>query len=517
MKTQIIQLEPYDDTISVRDKMGWSQTGRVILVWPGRTRLLDRRLDLVLLLRHSQSLGAQIALVTSDPEIRFQAKSLGIPIYRSVRKAQKARWRRPRRSPYQLQDQTTDWQERLTNIQDILANPMHRDRQELVLPQRLRIGLFALAVLAVLSIAAVLVPSAEITVSPAIKRQELTLSVRARDSLDKVNLSGELPVHWANTIVEGRDSLLTTGSTNIPTDYATGEVVFQNLTDQAILIPKDTIVTTADSTHRYKTLRSVRVSGGSGMEIEAPIQALEPGTASNLSTGRINAIEGNLGVMLTVDNTSPITSGSLSASPAPTESDRQQLKEQLIATLTENADREIASSLGANDYVLTETPELVSVISESYSPSENQPASELSLTLRLEFKAAYISSADQETFSEAILAANLPSGFFPIPGTMKTYLLTSPVFDEGSTTPWRIRLIQDIQSEPSVNQIINLSRGRSPQEASRAVMENLALAEPPQIRTTPSWWPVMPLIPIRIDVITVDTVQVSNSPQGIVE
>ncbi len=86
MKIQIIQIEPYDDTISVKDKMGWGQTGRVVLVWPTRGRLLDRRLDLVLILRHSQALSAQIALVTSDPEVRFQARSLDIPVYQSVRK-----------------------------------------------------------------------------------------------------------------------------------------------------------------------------------------------------------------------------------------------------------------------------------------------------------------------------------------------------------------------------------------------------------------------------------------------
>lgn len=493
--------------------MGWSQTGRVILVWPVRGRLLDRRLDLILLLRHSQSLGVQIALVTKDPEVRFQAKALGIPVYKSIRKAQKARWKRPSRSSSQILDQGTPWQDRVTNVQDILANPIHRDRADQVLSQPLRIGLFTLAVLAVLSIAAVLVPSAEITVAPALKQQELTLTVQGSDSLNSVNLSGELPVHWTNTIVEGRASLPTTGSINVPTDYATGEVVFQNLTDQAILVPKDTIVSTEDFVHRYKTQRSVRVPAGSGVEIVAPIQALEPGTSSNLSTGRIKAIEGEIGVSLIVDNTSPIAGGSLSQSPAPSDSDRKDLKKQLIVTLTENASLEIEGSLEPGDKILTSQPELVSVISESYSPSEDQPASELSLNLRLEFKAPYISSADQGLFANAILEANLPPGYSPIPGTMEIIQLTSPEFISGSTTSWRIRLIQDIQYEPPINQIIDLTRGRSPQNASQAIIENFPLTSPPQIKTTPSWWPLMPLVPIRINVITMSTLQASNSNQ----
>jgi hypothetical protein len=48
-------------------------------------------------------------------------------------------------------------------------------------------------------------------------------------------------------------------------------------------------------------------------------------------------------------------------------------------------------------------------------------------------------------------------------------------------------------------------------------MENSSLSTPPLIRTTPAWWPVLPFIPIRINVITIDTIQVSNSPPGIVE
>jgi hypothetical protein len=517
VKTQIIQLEPHDDTISVRDKMGWSQTGRVVLVWPARGRLLDRRLDLVLLLRHSQSLGAQIALVTNDREVRFQAKSLGIPVYRTIRKAQRARWRRPGRTAFQSQDQHTDWQDRLDRIQEILANPIHRDRGERQLSQPIRIGLFALAVLAVLSIAAVLVPSAEITIHPAVKQQELTLTVQASDSLDKVNLSGELPVRWKNTIVEGRDSLLTTGSINVPTDYAAGEVIFQNLTDKPVLVPKGTIVSSADFSRRYKTLSDARVPGGSGMQAEASIQALEPGPISNVSTDRIKAIEGDLGVLLTVNNASAVSGGSLSASPAPTEGDRQQLKEELIATLTDNAQQEIADSLDPRDYLLTETPELVSVISESYSPAEYQPASELSLILRLEFRAPYVSAKDQDTFASAVLEANLPPDYSPVPGTMEVIQLTSPEFKDGTTTNWRTQLIQDIQSEPSANQIINLSRGRSPQDASQMVMDNFALTGAPQIITTPSWWPVMPLIPIRIDVITISSVQAANTPILFVE
>jgi hypothetical protein len=92
MKTQILHLEPHDDSVSAREKMSWTQAERILLVWPSRGRLLNRRLDLVLLERQSKKMGAQLAFVTRDPDVRFHARQLSIPVYRTPTKAKKATW-----------------------------------------------------------------------------------------------------------------------------------------------------------------------------------------------------------------------------------------------------------------------------------------------------------------------------------------------------------------------------------------------------------------------------------------
>ena len=97
MKTYILHLESHDDIISARDKMGWGKSGRILLVWPEKGRLLNRRLDLLLLKRHSVNLGAQLAIVSRDPEVRYHAPRLGIPLFKNLRRAQSAAWRTPRR------------------------------------------------------------------------------------------------------------------------------------------------------------------------------------------------------------------------------------------------------------------------------------------------------------------------------------------------------------------------------------------------------------------------------------
>src|SRR5512137_1281491 len=96
MKTYVIQLESHDDPLSTRDKMAWSKAPRLLLVWPRRGRILDRKVDLVVLQRHAQLLGAQLGIVTGDYDVRANAADAGIPSFSSVVQAQKGSWRKPR-------------------------------------------------------------------------------------------------------------------------------------------------------------------------------------------------------------------------------------------------------------------------------------------------------------------------------------------------------------------------------------------------------------------------------------
>ena len=96
MKTHLIQLERYDDVTSVADKIAWSRANRVLLVWPRRGRVLERYLDLVLIQRACQEIGAQLACLVEDELILDHAQELGIPVFRSVKTAQRMLWRRSR-------------------------------------------------------------------------------------------------------------------------------------------------------------------------------------------------------------------------------------------------------------------------------------------------------------------------------------------------------------------------------------------------------------------------------------
>jgi len=77
MKTQIIKLDSHDDVISIRDKMSWAKTERILLIFPRRLSLLMRNIDLLLLRRHAAELGAQLGIVARSNELRRLAQGGG--------------------------------------------------------------------------------------------------------------------------------------------------------------------------------------------------------------------------------------------------------------------------------------------------------------------------------------------------------------------------------------------------------------------------------------------------------
>lgn len=515
MKTQIIQLEAHDDVISARDKMGWAKTSRILLVWPVRGRILRRRLDLELLQRHSNALGAQLALVTRDAEVRANARTVGIPLFKNERKAQQNYWRRPRHRKKVARkmegdkdhlfetdgDESGDSKEYPETTPERLERP---SKKPIPLPKAVRFGFFTLGVLAFLSIAAVLYPSAKIDLTPEIQTQTILISVQANEGVDRVNLSGLVPINELTVIVEGSRSLTPTGSSQTPLGTARGVVRFTNLTDRTISVPAGTILTTPGAAVRFATQREGQAQPGADAYLDMPVIALTPGNAGNLAADSLQIIQGELGASLTVTNPQPTRGGSDRPSLAATALDRSRLKNFLTPALTKTALSEINAVLTPGDLLLSHEPELVDTVSEEYDPPDDQPASILNLTLVQEYRVAIISGRDLGELASAVLAANLPEGYAPVPGSLKLEQLDKPLLGEDGAAAWRMRAEQQVRAQISPTYSANLSLGLSPAMAGERLKANLPLEFTPQINLNPAWWPRLPVLPFRIQVTTID-------------
>jgi hypothetical protein len=496
VKTQIIQLEHHDDPTSTRDKMGWSQTGRILLVWPKKGRILTRKIDLILLYRHAQKLGGQLALVTADSEVRFNANQIGLSIFTSVRQAQFARWKRPQKP--QTQQSIFDPEEissRKAKLDEF--NPPQKQSHEL--PLAARITLFSLAILAVLCIAVVILPSAEVKLEPKPQTQQISIPVLAKDGVEQVTVTGTVPIHWVNFTVEGEAHKITSSVTHIPQGFAKGTVIFTNLTDHQIVIPKGISVSNQNLELSYTTDQSSIIPAGPGQSVSTRITATEPGEKGNIGVGEIQNIEGTLGLDMTVTNPEAISGGSDVQSPASSAKDYADLQATLMQNLTDEANLVWASKLSPGDQALDDQPRFIRKIEEVFSPTDPQPASELFLNLMLAYKMPVVSEEDLTSLTRTILDASLPDGYRVIPNSESIEQLTSPVWIDETTARWQIKASRMLQPIPNESQIASLIAGLSPHRAMTKLVEQADLASTPIILRHPSWWPLLPFLPFRIE------------------
>jgi hypothetical protein len=239
---------------------------------------------------------------------------------------------------------------------------------------------------------------------------------------------------------------------------------------------------------------------GPGQTLELPIIALQPGRQGNLPAGKIQAIEGPLGVDLTVTNPDPTTGGSDLSSPVPTSLDQNRLHDRLEAALKQSALAELQAKLNPGDLLLEDRSNQIKVLETTYDPPGFVPASLLTLRLRLEYQAPIVRGSDLDALATSILDANLPSGYSPVPGTLEINHLTAPKWVNASTARWQLRARRQIRAQVPDEQASQLAVGLSPAQAGQRLADALPLSKPPHITLFPSWWPRMPFLPFRISV-----------------
>ena len=499
MKTQILRLDPHDDVTSTCDKMNWGQTGRVLLIWPEHGRLLRRRVDLVLLQRHSSSLGAQLALVTSDPIVRFNARQLAIPVFKSLRQAQSAHWRVERRLRKRPAPITQAPLPQNYDALEAMRQVAHPPAQAWLAQPAARIAFFTLGVLAVLALAAILLPGAQVSLTPQTKTQTLTLEVRASPDQDNINLSGIVPARALTAVVEGRDLIEASGVTRNPDRTASGKVVFTNLSDKPVSLPLGLVVRDlADPPVRFITIQSGELEAGPGITTTLSVRAMTPGEAGNLPASALTAIEGSLGLSLAATNPLPTQGGSDRRLPLPTSQDRQKLYEKLEAALRQSAQAEFEEQLSPGDLLFTQTLTITHVLEQSYTPAEGQPSGQLELSLRLEYQAYSASKGDIDNLATVLLDANRPEGYLPLPDSLVVKQVSPVVMERPNLPHWKFSAQRMLYVDIPPAQAINLILGSRPAEAAEQLRAAWPLSTAPVINLSPAWWPSLPILPFRI-------------------
>jgi len=495
MKTQVIQLDPHDDLTSVRDKMTWAKTDRILLVYPRRSRVLKRTLDLRLLQRHALFLGAQLAIVASSQDIRQSARELDIPLYKNASIAQRRTWQAP--SSLQLPVRRTS----PVDLRQMRAQTLPREGRWRGL-LGIRLAFFTLAVVAVLALLVLYFPSATVTLTPRTRMQSQVIAFSAGAQVTAVNPSGSLPAHLVSATLDGSKTAPVTGSIITPNTPAVGLARFRNLDIARLTIPSGTVIrTTTDPAIRFATTVDGVMPAGVAQTVDIPIQAVTAGASGNLPSGSLVAIEGSLGASLAVTNPSPTTGGTDHSAPVQTADDRTRLHDALVSAILDKCQAALPKSLSQGDVYFPGTLAVGQILSETYFPADGQTGPTLSLTMKVQCQAQYAQAADISTLAGLKLDAGLPGGFEPASKVAAALTSAPPVTDARGQTTWKMTVQRLTSARIDPVATMQMIQGRSLATAAQQLSHSLQLVAAPVIKVTPAWWPWLPVFPFRIAVL----------------
>jgi baseplate J-like protein len=498
MKTQIIALEAHDDFISVRDRMSWAKSPRILLVWPKFEKITLRAADLRILQQHAAYLGAEMGIITRRGDVRRDAERFGIPVFGSAAAAQRQVWLPRSRLPSPWRGPHRKRAELQAMREGAGIGEAHWRSRPLA-----RIGFFALAVLAVLAIAGVFVPEADIRLQPVSQEQSITLPITASTSTKSISLTGSVPSYEMTVSVAVSQSARVSTQSSVPNTKAHGVARFTNLSQSDLTIPAGTIIySLSPAAVQFATLNDTHLPGNVNAIVEVPIAATKGGADANLPANAIQAIEGNLSLSAAVTNPEPTDGGTDRVTAAPSDADRARLHDVVAGLLKTQAQSQISALIGKRDLLIANTLRMGQVAEESYDPPAGQPGYLLKLSMRADFTAEIVKGDDLDQLAEATLNAAKPEGFAPVADTMSFKLTGTPTADNTGAVHFNLQLARRLSRQIDLAQASALVRGHSPQQAEQALQAAFPLAGPSQVLLRPAWWPWLPLVPFRVTMIS---------------
>lgn len=504
MKEQIIQIEPHDDINSVRDKLSWARAPRVLLVYPENGhRVLSRRLDLVLLQREATRRRAQLALITHDPRVVENAEELGIATFRSIEASRQTYWRTARARLDLPEDRPTPLDISMAKAASRLA-----ERADDVPPgmrRTLTVIIFGVTLAILLTGMYMILPGATIHLTPAANQVSATTTITAdpNGTQEDMNVAaGLIPARMVGVEVEGSATVETTGTQQIPSQKARGVALFNNLIPEQVNVPAGTVVrTSAAQPVRFVTLSDVTLPGQIGETVEVAVEAVDAGFEGNVPASRINQVEGPLNTRVAVINPEATQGGLADEVQAISPEDMERARSLLLQQLQQRAYAEMQSGLLESfEFVPLESLNVVLVHSETFSGYEGQATDRLTLAMQVTVQGVAVDERLARQVIYAELASKVGRGY--------QIGSESLVFRQGETIDMddenRVTFVMqgagDVSSMVDESAVQKLVRGVTVPEAQRRLEQNLVLAEPPRIDMWPGFWPLMPALPVRMNV-----------------
>lgn len=500
-----LQLDPYDDVVSVRDQLAFVRASHVLLMWPPGRSVLRRKLDLLLVQRQAARLRMRLALITADPDVIENALELNISVFPDEQTARVSRWKRPHGKVF---DRPRDPVEQAEIVDHVLRQRQPLTQAALRRRRALRWFLFAALVISLVFSFLLAAPTATVTITPASRQVYETVSIVADPILTDIDIENRrMPAAVVSLQVTSDVTVQTSGKETAGASRAQGLALFTNTANQPLLIPLGTIVSTSDTYPvRFETLIETILPAGNEASVQVPIQALpeHAGAVGNVNPGAINRVEADFADFVGVTNPNATYGGAVQEVKYVTQDDHERLLILGRQQLLQNARDELLHYLSGDQFLV---PGSITIIGERpewtvYSAFMGDPAESVSLSLRADVQAVVVDEAQAQQVAFSALAPYIEPGLEIEPDAL--------AFSRGDIMDidpsGRVTFLMVVRGNIAVSVDQGLVRdqvtGVSVEEAYQRLERALLLdpERPPHIATWPGWYHRMPLLPVRIDV-----------------
>jgi hypothetical protein len=493
MKTEIIQLELFDNRYSIRDRIEWSRASRILLVWPKRGRLVLTDVDLIEIELKVKRIGAQLALICRDLRIKESAAPLNISVFPSLSDAEGAHWQTNIHA-LKTKEKSKFWDsfsERRVSRGNIKTAAIH--------PRVYRGMAIFLGSLAILSLLIYLLPSAKIILYPQTYQKSINVSIWASTQVHEININGNLPALEKQVEVSDSEQGASTGTVGIPDSFAKGQVTFTNLTDSDISLPKGTIIITGNEpVIRYLTDEAGILPAGNSSSISIRVTAEAAGAAGNQPAGSLTSMEGNQGASVTVTNELSISGGTDQQAPSPTDADYAQARQALLSKLKQGVSAEISTT---GDVFIPDSLSGGEVVSEVRSLEVGQPGGQFTLTMTAKFSGLVYRQKDLDALVQQVMTDSLSNNEVNYDG--KVYSSPDPAIKSSISADgvkWQEIVSANLSTKSNLASLAGALAGKSKQKAVNYLQNHLSLSKKPGITNFPFDWQLLPLAGFRIQI-----------------
>ena len=487
MKTYLIQLQKFDTITSTIEKMSWAKTRRVLLIWPKRGNPIISIPDVELLKRETISKGLELALVCTNGEIQEFAAANGISVFQSVTQAEREIWNKP---TFQISPKQSS--------KVLIPRKQRKEKSKGAFNDILKFISILLAGSAVIALVLFFIPHATITVHPLLTTKEIIIDVWASPEVSSVNINGSLPAQMQTINLTRTATGQSSGSAGLPSAFAVGEIVFTNISTQAVTIPIGTVLITNDENQtKFVTLTDAVLEPGTKSDA-VEIKAIVAGTTGNVTAGSITLIEGQLAGLLDVSNEAPTTGGEDVEAPSPTEEDYAALREQMLVALRQEA---LSLYPQGDIELIAATLDEGTVTSEIRSVDPGTAADTFSLTINVEFKGLTYARADLNQLVNGAMEASLGAGTM-VYGQGVDFEDSSQVTgDIAGGANWSITASAQTGPEIDDNSLLTAISGKTTSEAMVLIENLIPSREATAIKTFPGFWKRMPWLNLNTRIV----------------